>query len=53
MPDVYLGTVRNRAKLAYPAVGAWLEGQAPAPPTLTRSMASRTTCACRIAAARR
>ena len=27
--DIYLGTVRNRAKLAYPSVGAWLEGQAP------------------------
>jgi VacB/RNase II family 3'-5' exoribonuclease len=32
--DVYLATVRNRAKLAYPSVGAWLEGQAPPPATL-------------------
>jgi VacB/RNase II family 3'-5' exoribonuclease len=32
--DIYLGTVRNRAKLAYPSVGAWLEGQAPPPPRL-------------------
>jgi VacB/RNase II family 3'-5' exoribonuclease len=29
--DVYLATVRNRAKLAYPSVGAWLSGSA-APP---------------------
>src|SRR5688572_8838832 len=33
--DVYLATVRNRAKLAYPSVGAWLEGHAPPPPNLT------------------
>ena len=33
--DVYLATVRNRAKLAYPSVGAWLEGHGPAPPKLT------------------
>lgn len=33
--DVYLAMVRNRAKLAYPSVGAWLEGRAPAPPKLT------------------
>ena len=32
--DVYLATVRNRAKLAYPSVGAWLEGSAPPPPKL-------------------
>jgi len=32
--DVYLATVRNRAKLAYPSVGAWLEGHAPAPSKL-------------------
>jgi exoribonuclease-2 len=30
--DVYRAAVRNRAKLAYPAVGAWLEGSAPPPP---------------------
>ena len=29
--DVYLATVRNHAKLAYPSVGAWLQGEAPAP----------------------
>jgi len=31
--DIYLAIVRNRAKLAYPSVGAWLsgEGAAPAP----------------------
>ena len=32
--QVYLATVRNRAKLAYPSVGAWLEGDAPPPPQL-------------------
>ncbi len=30
--DVYQAVVRNRAKLAYPSVGAWLEGQGPMPP---------------------
>jgi VacB/RNase II family 3'-5' exoribonuclease len=33
--DVYLATVRNRAKLAYPSVGVWLEGHASPPPNLT------------------
>jgi ribonuclease R len=32
--DVYLAMVRNRARLAYPSVGAWLESRAPAPPAL-------------------
>ena len=32
--DVYLATVRNHAKLAYPSVGAWLEGQGPPPEKL-------------------
>jgi VacB/RNase II family 3'-5' exoribonuclease len=32
---VYLAVVRNHAKLAYPSVGAWLEGQGPAPAALT------------------
>jgi exoribonuclease-2 len=32
--DVYRAAVRNRAKLAYNAVAAWLEGSAPAPPRL-------------------
>jgi exoribonuclease-2 len=32
--DVYLAIVHNRAKLAYPSVGAWLQGEAPAPPPL-------------------
>jgi exoribonuclease-2 len=30
--DVYRALVRNRAKLAYNSVSAWLEGQAPPPP---------------------
>lgn len=33
--DVYAATVRNRAKLAYGSVGAWLEGRGAAPPGVT------------------
>ncbi len=32
--DIYRAVVLNRAKLAYNAVAAWLEGAAPAPPKL-------------------
>lgn len=32
--DVYAAVVRNRAKLAYPSVGAWLEGNGPPPPKI-------------------
>jgi exoribonuclease-2 len=32
--DLYRAIVRNRAKLAYGAVSAWLEGTGPAPPKL-------------------
>jgi exoribonuclease-2 len=32
--DIYRAAVLNRAKLAYNALAAWLEGQAPAPPKL-------------------
>jgi len=34
--DVYRARVRNQAKLAYPSVAAWLEGNAPAPEPLRR-----------------
>jgi VacB/RNase II family 3'-5' exoribonuclease len=32
--DVYEAVVHNRAKLAYPSVGAWLEGTGPMPPKI-------------------
>ncbi len=34
--DVYRAAVRNHAKLAYDAVGAWLEGTGPAPEKVAR-----------------
>src|SRR5258705_8590969 len=34
--DVYGAVVRNHAKLAYPSVGAWLEGDAPPPPRVAQ-----------------
>jgi exoribonuclease-2 len=32
--DVYAAMVRNHAKLAYPSLGAWLEGNGPMPPKI-------------------
>ena len=32
--DVYQAVVHNHAKLAYPSIGAWLEGQGPMPPKI-------------------
>ena len=32
--DVYRARVRNQAKLAYPSVGAWIDGQGPMPPAM-------------------
>ncbi|HWZ42521.1 MAG TPA: RNB domain-containing ribonuclease [Candidatus Saccharimonadales bacterium] len=37
--DIYRALVRNRAQLAYPSVGAWLEGRAPAPEKVAASTA--------------
>lgn len=37
--DVYAAAVRNHAKLAYDAVGAWLEGEGPAPAKVAASRA--------------
>jgi exoribonuclease-2 len=36
-PDVCRALIHNRAKLAYDAVGAWLEGDGPAPEPLAKS----------------
>ena len=33
--DIYRAWVRNRAKLAYNSVAAWLDGKSPAPPPVT------------------
>lgn len=35
--DIYPARVVNRAQLAYPSIGAWLAGQAPAPPKVAAS----------------
>ncbi len=45
--EVYRAVVRNRAKLAYNAVAAWLDGKGPSPPPFTRWGASRSKCGSR------
>ena len=35
--EIYRALVRNRAKLAYDAVGTWLEGKTPPPPAIAKS----------------
>jgi exoribonuclease-2 len=55
---VFRARVRNRAKLAYGSVGAWLEGRAPAPaavtavPGLDRNLAAQDAAAQRLRAGR-
>ena len=57
-PQVYPAVVRNRAKLAYPSVGAWLEGRGEAPghmtavPGLTENLRLQDSVAQRLAAHR-
>ena len=34
--NVYTASVRNRAQLAYPSLGAWLEGNGPMPPKIAK-----------------
>ncbi len=34
--DIYQATLRNKAKLAYSSVGAWLEGRGPIPQTVAK-----------------
>lgn len=36
--EIYRARVRNRAKLAYDSVAAWLQGDAPVPEAVTRTM---------------
>ena len=42
--DVYGATVRNKAKLAYNAVGAWLTGDGPLPPAAAAVAGWATAC---------
>jgi exoribonuclease-2 len=51
--DVYPAVVHNRAKLAYDAVAAWLEGKAPAPDAVRRVAGMDEQLRVQDAAARR
>ena len=45
--DIYRATVRNRAKLAYNSVAAWLDGHGPIPPAIaerSQPKARRSRC---------
>src|SRR5262249_54873929 len=60
VPSVYRARVRNRAHLAYNAVGAWLEGTAPPPAKVAQSadlaaqlkLQQGAACPCRPAGGR-
>ena len=51
--DLYRAIVRNRAKLAYNAVGAWLTGEGPCRPRRRRSTGWTGSFRCRIGWPRR
>ena len=51
-PAIYRAWVRNRAKLAYHSVAAWLEG-GPPPAAVAAVPGLMTTCACRTKRPRR
>jgi exoribonuclease-2 len=51
--DIYGAIVRNRAKLAYGSVAAWLEGNGTVPKELVRKVVSKRTFDCRTALPRK